>query len=94
MPKHYTGPVPTLGELHRQSKWLWLNCARTGCHHTQPVALAAFVIRWGSEASSDMLRRHARCARCGHIGATLQHPSWSGSVEGGECGFPVERMGG
>jgi hypothetical protein len=42
-------------------------------------ALTAFVplmIRWGGDASSDKLRRCARCTVCGHKGATLQHPSW------------------
>jgi Pentapeptide repeats (8 copies) len=39
-----------------------------------------FDLRWDPGASSDKLRRCARCTVCGHKGATLQHPSW---VEGG-----------
>ena len=41
-----------------------------------PVALAPLIIRWGEEASSDVLRRSARCARCGRNGASLTAPSW------------------
>ena len=50
------------------------------CLHRAPVALAPLVIRWGPDASGDMLRRCARCQRCGHRGATLQHP---GRIENG-----------
>ena len=32
--------------------------------------------RWGMDASSDVLRRNARCSACGRRRATLQHPSW------------------
>jgi hypothetical protein len=32
------------------------------CRHRMPVALAPFVIRWGADASSDMLRHQVRCA--------------------------------
>jgi len=39
-------------------------------------------IRWGPEASSNMLRSSARCGRCGRKGVTLQHPSWRGSAVG------------
>lgn len=67
--------VPTLGQLRRSSAWLWLNCA-AGCGHHRPVALAPFIIRWGESASSDVLRRSARCRACGRRGATLTHPSW------------------
>jgi len=34
------------------------------------------MIRWGADASSDMLRRSARCTRCGRKGATIQLPGW------------------
>ena len=36
----------------------------------------------GSNASSDTLRRCAKCTACGHKGATLQHPGWVDSVVG------------
>jgi len=37
------------------------------------------MIRWGMNASSDVLRKSARCGRCGFKGAVLQSPSWMGS---------------
>jgi hypothetical protein len=39
------------------------------------------VSRGGSaaNASSDVLRQRARCTRCGHKGATIQHPGWGGA---------------
>jgi hypothetical protein len=41
-----------------------------------------FIIRWGPDASSDVLRQRARCTACGNLGATLQHPSWGGKTLG------------
>jgi len=78
--------VPTLGQLLRQPYWTWLRC--DACGHSVTVALVPFVIRWGADASSDMLRQHARCSVCGHRGASLQHPSWGDAVTGWEA-FPV-----
>jgi len=46
-----------------------------------PMALAPLIIRWG-DTSSDMLRRSARCTKCGHEGATLQPVSWGGMAGG------------
>jgi hypothetical protein len=81
------GPRPTLGELQRgDGKWCWLYCER--CLHKAPFAFAAAVIRWGSNASSDVLRQRARCTACGHKGATLTHPSWGGNIIG-FLPFPV-----
>lgn len=74
-------PVPTLGQLRRESSWLWINCA-AGCGHHRAVAVVPFIIRYGANASSDVLRHSARCSKCGHKGATLQHPSWDGSLVG------------
>jgi hypothetical protein len=34
----------TLGDLHRATPWLWLNCER--CQHHAPLACAVAVIRW------------------------------------------------
>ena len=39
------------------------------------MALAPLIIRWGGDASSDLLRQSARCKYCGGKGADLQHPS-------------------
>ena len=71
------GPVPTLGQLQTgEVKWVWAYCERMGCSHVAPVALAPYVIRWGPDASSDVLRERLKCAKCGRKGATLKHPSW------------------
>jgi hypothetical protein len=70
----------TLGDLQRSSKWVWLNCEK--CQHHAPFAMAASVIRWGPNTSSDKLRRCLRCTACGHLGATLQHPSGGGEHVG------------
>jgi hypothetical protein len=52
------------------------------------MAIAPLIIRWGSDASSDMLRRSARCSKCDHKGATLMLPSWV-STTVGFAPFPV-----
>src|SRR5260370_37048385 len=83
------GPVPTLGQLRRETCWLWLYC-RT-CGRGVPAALAPFIIRWGADASSDILRRNARCGDCGAKGVTLMHPGWR-DLQAGASPFPVERM--
>jgi hypothetical protein len=61
-----------------------------GCLHRTPVAFVPLIIRWGPDASSDMLRRSARCTKCGRKGAALQHPSWARMDIGFEP-FPVLR---
>jgi hypothetical protein len=81
-------PIPTLAELQRIHNWWWLVCH--GCQRFQATALAPLVIRWGSDASSDKLRRNARCTACGHRGAALQHPSWAGAHIG-FVPFPADR---
>jgi len=90
---HYTrmhlppdNEVPTLADLQKGGGWLWLVC--NGCGHRQPVAIAPFVIRWGPAASSNLLRRNARC-QCGRRGASTQARSWGGNEEGFEA-WPVE----
>ena len=90
------GPVPTLGELQAGStKWVWAICngldesGRVACLHRAPLALA---LRWGAEASSNVMRQRLRCAVCGHRGAVLQHPSWM-DAQIGEQPFPAEWVG-
>jgi hypothetical protein len=64
-------PIATLGQLHReQPRWFWAHCGR--CRRSRALPLAPFVIRWGPEALSDMLRRNLTCTACGHRGASLQ----------------------
>jgi transposase len=80
---------PTLAQLHQAACWGWLGCQNVQCLHTAPTALAPLIMRWGPDASSDRLRRSARCSRCGRRGATLQHPGWAGS-EIGMRPFPAD----
>ena len=75
-------PRPTLEQLRRGTPWCWIVCEH--CMHRKPVALVPFIIRWGPDASSDMLRRSARCSSCGRKGAALQHPSRAGMHVGFE----------
>jgi len=62
-------PIATLAHLRRVTPWLWVYCER--CQHRS-------LIRWGADASSDMLRQSARCTQCGGRGATIQLPGWGG----------------
>jgi hypothetical protein len=70
----------TFAELRESVHWTWVYCAR--CNHGTPMTLAQFIIRWGPDASSDLLRKSARCTACGHKGAPLSHPGWGGSQVG------------
>jgi hypothetical protein len=83
--------VATLGQLQRSHCWWRIYCGSGTCTHCAPVALALFVIRWGADASSDMLRRAGRCTACGHKGATLRYPTWR-NHNVGVAPFPVDRM--
>jgi len=73
------GPVPTIGEILRgETKWFWAYCERMGCGHSAPIALAPFAIRWGLDASSDLIRNRLRCSLCGNKGGVaLKRPSWA-----------------
>jgi hypothetical protein len=89
-------PVPTLEQLRGDCPWCWVVCER--CLHRKPVAFTPLT-RWGPDASSDLLRRSARCEKCGAKGgASLQHPSWFDEqvrweklwgTDGGGCGTIV-----
>ena len=79
-------PVPTLEQLRRGHPWCWVVCER--CLHRRPVAFVPLIIRWGPDASSNLIRRSARCTVCGGKGATLHHPSWAGMDLGWEP-FPA-----
>lgn len=82
--------VATLGELHADVPWLWLDCR--GCRRRRAIVLAPLVIRWGPATSSDVLRANARCSACGHKGAGLMLPSWGGcSGIQGALPCPVDR---
>jgi hypothetical protein len=66
---------PTLEEMRQAAPWLWLWCRNVHCRHKGPMALVPLIIRWGGDASSDVLRQSARCKCCRSKGADLQHPS-------------------
>jgi hypothetical protein len=59
-----------------------------GCWRSVPTALAPLIIRLGPNASSDILRRSARCAHCGGKGAPVIRPSWGGM----HTGFAASRV--
>jgi hypothetical protein len=83
--------VPTLGQLRAETPWLWVYCGARYCNHSAPLALVPVIIRWGADASSDVLRHRARCCACGHLGATLRHPSWGDSIIGWKP-FSIDRV--
>jgi hypothetical protein len=51
--------VDRSGSLRRGTPWCWVACEH--CMHRKPVAFVPFIIRWGPDASSDLLRQAARC---------------------------------
>ena len=79
----HASAAPTLEQL-RRGTWV----VREKCLHRTPIAFVPLIIRWGPDASSDMLRRSARCTKCGRKGAVLQHPGWVGIDLGWEP-FPI-----
>jgi len=79
---------PSLAELRRSTCWVWLYC--DACGGGAPTALAAWLIRFGGDASSDVLRK-ARCRRCGGRGASVRLPGWGG-LDVGMAPFPADRL--
>ena len=79
----------TLAYLQKNGGWVWAYCEGMGCGHKAPLAIDPFVIRWGGDKSSDLLRDQLRCSKCGRLGATLQMPGWIDSATGTQP-FPVE----
>jgi hypothetical protein len=66
----------SVANLRGVTLWLWVICER--CLYRSPTALAPWIIRWGADASSNMLRRSARCTQCDGKGATIQIPGLAG----------------
>jgi hypothetical protein len=62
--------------LRSDCPWCWVLCVC--CLHRKPVAFTPLIIRWGPDASSNLMRRSARCEKCSAKSAALQHPSWGG----------------
>lgn len=81
-------PVATLAEIRRHFCWVMAYCLNRHCLHSRPLALTPIIIRFGPDASSDVIRERAKCERCGQKGATLQMPSWGG-LEVGARPFPT-----
>ena len=72
------GPIPTIGALLcTDLKWMHCYCEHIGCGYTAPVALAPFAIRWGMDASTDLIRERLRCSKCSRKGVSLKRPSWN-----------------
>ena len=88
MRPHPLRPV-TLAELRQSTCWVWLYC--DSCGRGAPAAVAPWIIRLGADASSDQVRRNARCAICRERGATLRLPSWGG-LDVGIAPFPADRL--
>lgn len=85
-------PIPTLWQLQTDAtpKWLWLVCQRLGCNHRSATPLAPWVIRYGPNASSSILRERTRCLACGHKGAATQMPAIAGGPNNwGFAEFPA-----
>jgi hypothetical protein len=82
---------PSLANMRKHHCWLWVNCENVKCLHRAPQAIVPLVIRWGGDASSDVLRACARCSRCGRKGASLTSPSWVG-LDVGFAPFPADGM--
>ena len=73
----------TLADLQRNNGgWVWAYCENRDCGHRVALAIAPFAIRWGLDASSDLMRERLRCSKCGHLGVSLRIPSWIDSVVG------------
>ena len=53
--------------MRKHACWLWVNCLNVKCLHRAPTALAPHIIRWGGDASSDVLRAYARCSGAGGL---------------------------
>jgi len=66
---------PTQFRRHQCRLWGKLpSCAMP--LHRALMALTSAIVRWGPDASSDVLRQRVRCSKCGSKGATPQIPSW------------------
>ncbi len=67
------GPLPTMAQTRATHYWLWVHCTNTCCNRHVALPITPLLIRWGDDASNDMLRTSLRCVACGHKGVTLTH---------------------
>jgi hypothetical protein len=86
---HALTPPPTVGQLHRPPGWVRLYCTRYHplCQHSAPMAVAPLIIRWGPDASSDVLRQcalHRVRAQRGDLAVSRmeERPCRMGAVSG------------
>jgi hypothetical protein len=68
-------PRPTLAQLRQAAPWLLAVVPERPLPAQNAHGVAPLIIRWGADASSDVLRQSARCTCCGGKGANLQHLS-------------------
>ncbi len=61
--------------MKRGPHWLCVICGGRDCHYEVAVPLVPYAIRWGMDASIEVLRRSFRCSKCGHKGACTIAPS-------------------
>ena len=80
--------VATIGAIAETVDWVWVYCEarlRTGavCGHRSAVKLADAIAVFGAAASTDALRRKARCTSCGSKGSSsINLPSFINVTEG------------
>ncbi len=86
-------PAASLGAIRRLTSWVWLYCDNVDhrgiCGHYCAIPLAPFIIRWGKDASSDLLRKSFVCSKCGARTTSIKHPSWADRQIGFQM-FPSE----
>jgi len=88
MRRTVTRLIVTLANLLRVKPWLWV-CER--CQHRSPAAIVPLMIRWGADASSDILQRSARLTRRGGKGVTIQLPGW-GELKAPVLDWPAKNL--
>lgn len=73
------GPVPTIGDLirHKHGNWVCVYCRNDACSYSAPAALVPLAIRFGMNASSDMLRERVTCLACVRRGAPIMLTRWN-----------------
>ena len=88
-PRYDNSTVATIGDLLDSigPNWTWAYCIDMTCGHRVAIPLAPFAIRWGLDASTDLIRRNLICSHCGHKGAQIIRPSYNGL--GGTDQFPA-----
>jgi hypothetical protein len=93
MPKRYreaAPPRPTLRQISEAPGWFRVYCEKIGCGHHSALPMAPFVIRWGPETPSDVLRRSLKCTKCGTKGASIKRPGYTDN-SGLPEPFPVDK---